>query len=372
MLELTPDRKRILVGFICFCDSAGDDGISGVWSHKDDYVKGGRLGRNHTLSDVPNHFVRDFLLEQIDEKVDEAEALDETQRQIALRALFSDLTADQLSEYREFFAKKREAEQRAYRAKYGIPEEDATPEEIRKCELRRIMLDYGFKHEREAEAVVRLYDAVEAVDTSVDLTPRVRPGVTRNYQKYGPLRRSVIFPGIQVVGRGETVLPLSMEIDRDCDQIRLMIRRFCFWEKDYHYTCYKNNGEFELEDFVTALGITRQTLAAFLKKKGPENGDKSQAYELAWEFFKRRELLGDPLDKEELMKRRFDAEGNRSVDSDDGGDDEDAEEVDMDRASGSDQRPSKRQNDEEDPAEGRNKRTKTATGSRRRSERLKR
>lgn len=361
----------MLVGFICFRDSLAEGGIGGMWSPKDDYVKGGRLGRDHTLSDVPNHFVRDYLLEQIDEKMEEAEALEETQRQSARRALFPDLTADQVSKYSELLAQKREAEQRDYRAEHGIPEEDATAEEIRRCRLKRIMRAYGFEHERQAEAIVKLYDALVSVDTSVDLTPHVRPGAARNYEKYGPLRRSILFPGTEPILRIEVELPPPVEIDRDCDQIRLMIRRFCLWEKDYPYITYRGDGEFEIDDLVKALGITRQTLTAFLKKKGPQNGDKSQAYELAWEFFKRRELLGYPLEKGEVMKSRFDTEEDSNLDSEDGGDDEATEKVDMDRASSSDQRSSKRKNDDEGPGKGRSKRTKTTTVPRR-SERLKR
>lgn len=348
-----------------------EDGNGGMWSPKNDYVSGGRLGRDHTLSDVPNHFIRDFLLEQIDEGVNEAEELDEDQRQTARRALFPDLTAKQVSEYSESLAKKREDDARAYRAKYGIPEKDATPEQIHKCELKQIMLSYGFKHERQAEAVLKQREALQAVDTNVDLTPRVRPGSVRNYAKYPPLKRSVVFPEA-LGGRigPEPDLPPFMEIDRDCDQIRLMIRRFCLLEREgvdprLAYGRY----EFEIDDFVTALGVTRETLTSFLRKKGPENGDKSQAYELAWEFFKRRELLGHSLVRGE--KSRFYHEIS-SVDSDDDDDDEVVVEVDVDRTSDSDRRPTKRRNDETAPGEDRSKRTKTSTVPRRRSERLKR
>ncbi|KAG6368709.1 hypothetical protein INS49_002922 [Diaporthe citri] len=374
-VSLTPDRKKSLIGYICFCDSVDEDGTSGIWSPKNDYVGSGRLGRNHTLSDVPNHFIRDWLLEQIDDEEDEENevaALNEDQRQPARRALFPDLTADQVSEYSKALAKKREDDLRAYRAKKGIPEDDATPEQIHKCNLKRIMLSYGFEHERQAEAVLKLHEAVTTVDTTIDLAPRVRPGAIRNYEKFPPLRRSVLFPGKSTVRlRAEAELPPPVQIDWDCDQIRLMIRRFCLWEQALPLLYYNGDGEFELDDFQTALGITRQTLTAFLKKKGPANGDKSQAYELAWEFFKRRDLLGYPLVKGEVMKSRFDKEAS-SVDSDDGGDDEATKEADVLHDNDSDRRPSKRQNEEADPGEDRSKRTKTTTMPRRRSERLKR
>lgn len=356
-----------------------EEGQGGFWSSKDDYARGGRLGpeRKHTLSDVPNHFIRDFLLEQIDEGVNEAEELDEDQRQAARRALFPDLTAEQVSEYSEALAKKREDDARAFRAKYGIPEKDATPEEIRKCEITHIMLSYGFKHERQAEAVLKQREALQAVDTSVDLTPRARPGSVRNYEKYPPLKRSVVFRGIWGGMFGpEPKLPPSMEIDRDCDQIRLMIRRFCLEEdeeeeeEEEEPVFVDRRFDFEIDDFVKALQITRETLTAFLKKKGPENGDKSKAYELAWEFFKRRELLGHSLIKSE--RPRFSEISSR--DSDDDGDDEVVVgvEVEVDHASNSDRRSSKRRNNEAAPTEDRRKRAKTTTMPRRRSERLKR
>lgn len=351
-----------------------EDGNSGLWFSDNDYVSGGRLGRDHTLPDVPNHFIRDFMLEQIDEKVNEAAALDEHQRQTARRALYPDLTSDQVSEYSEVLAKKRDEDARAYRAENGIPEEDATPEQIRKCALKRIMLCYGFEHERQAETVLKLHETVEAIDTTLDLTPRVRPGALRDYDKYGPLRRSVLFPGPERgPTRCEDALPPPVLLDRDCDQIRVMIRLFCV---EGPPLSYPGDGEFTINNLHSALGITRQTLLAFLKKKGPENGYKSQAYELAWEFFKRREMLGYPSWEGEVVQPIL-KEEDSSVDSDDGGsddggDDESTEEVEVVGASSSGIQASKRQNDEADHGEDRSKRSKITTMPRRRSERLKR
>lgn len=339
-----------------------------MWSPKNDYVSGGRLGRDHTLSDVPNHFIRDFLLEQIDEGVNEAEELDEDQRQSARRALFPDLTAGQLSEYSEALAKKREDDARAYRAENGIPEKDATPEQIHKCALKRIMLRHGFKHEKQAETVLQLHEAAEAVDTTVDLTPSVRPGAVRDYEKYGPLRRSVLWPGPE---RGpcrlENMISPPVQMDRDCDQIRLIIRRFCSGDRA---PAYPRDWEFNIDNFHSALGITRQTLTSFLKKKGPENGVKSQAYELAWEFFKRRELIGYPSwDGEVVHGKVQEMDNSEESDADD---DEATEAVDVDRASDSERRPTKRKNDETAPGEDRSKRAKSTAVPRRRSERLNR
>jgi hypothetical protein len=374
-LNLAPDRKKSLIGNICFCDAMDEDGNGGMWSSKDDHVKGGRLGRDHTLSDVPNHFVRDWMLAQIDQGVNEVAKLDEDQIEAARRAILPDLTADEVSEYSKVLAKQREDALRAERAENGIPEADATPDEIRKCRLKRIMLSYGFEREKQAEVVLNLEDALEAVDNTVDLTPRVRPGVVRNYEKYGPIRRSVLFPHFSKdeVTRIENELSPPVQIDRDCDQIRLMIRRFCHFDKDWPRLCYQYShyDDFGLDGFQRVLGISRQTLTAFLKKKGLENGDQSQAYELAWEFFKRRELLGYPLVKDEESASIRAAQENGSVGINDGSNDEPIKE--MVRTNRSDLLPSKRKNKEVDPNEGRSKKSKTTEmPNRRRSERLKR
>lgn len=297
--------------------------------------------------------------------MNEAAALDEGQRQTARSALYSDLTAEDLSEYSEALAHKKEDDLRAYRAKNGIPEEDATPEETRKCTLKRIMLCFGFENEKQAETVLKLNEAVEAVDTTVDLTSRVRPGAVHDYGKYAPLRRSVLFPGTERgPTRCEVALSPSLKMDRDCDQIRLIIRRFCL---EVRNLSYPRDGKFHINNIRSALGITRQSLTAFLNKKGPENGVKSQAYELAWEFFKRRGMLDYASWDGEVVESRF-GEENSSV----SGDDEASEEVDVVEASGADVRTSKRQNEEADPGEERGKRTRTTTMPCRRSERLKR
>lgn len=67
----------------------------------------------------------------------------------------------------------------------------------------------------------------------------------------------------------------------------------------------------------------------FLKGKGPENGDQSQAYELAWEFFKRRDLVGYPLVKDEEMASGIAIRENRKLGIDEDGNDEVIEDVDV-------------------------------------------
>lgn len=360
VLNLEPHRKKSLIGNICFLDSVDEDGSGGMWSPSRDFTSGGRLGRDHTLSDVPNHFIRDFLLEQIDQSVNEAAELSEDQRQTARRTLLPDLTADEVNNYCEALAKQREEVHRAYRAKHGIPEEDATPEHIRKCRLKRIMLRYGLEKERQAEDILKQEEVVAAIDTTVDLTPCVRPDTVRDYGKYGPLRRSVIFPS-PWPGRTriEAELAPPAYIDWECDQIRSMIRRFCFCEGEGQRSYDWEDSEFDLDEFQKALAISRQTLTAFLKKRGPENGDKSQAYELAWEFFKRRALLGYPLTKGEKKEGKAPWRETSSEDGTEGNRDEDMEEVGVLRASDSNRRPFKRRIHEPHSDEDSSKRPKS-------------
>lgn len=371
-LNLEPERKKSLIGNLCFCDSMSEDGPSGMWSPKDDFVKGGRLGRDHTLPDVPNHFIRDWMLEQIDRGENEVEHLNEDEREAARRAIVPDLTADEVKEYSRILTKRREDEERAERAAQGIPEADATPEEIRKCHLKRIMIREGLQSEKQAEVVLKLEDALKAVDTHVDLTPRVLPGVVRNYEQYGPLRQSVTEPFTGKSAR-QARLDLPVQIDRDCDQIRLMIRRFCLDGLDWPRVYYSHYDFYQLEDFRAALQITRQSLAAFLKKKGPDNGAQSQAYQLAWEFFKLRELLGCPLVKDEERASIIAAWEARKAEKDDGENDEDIEEADHIQANGSNRRSPKRKiREQEDCGKGKNKKARTAAIPSRRSERLRR
>lgn len=373
-INLPPDQKKSLIGNICFCDALDESGNGGMWNFTDDYVTGGRLGRDHTLPDVPNHYVRDWMLEQIDEGVNDIEDLDEDQRQALRRAILPDLTADEIRKYSEALSKQREDVSRAERAENGIPEPDATPEEIRKCRLKRIMIEYGYEREKQAELMLNLEEALEAVDNTVDLTPHVRPGVVRNYEKYGPLRRSVLFPHFSLT-RCESELSPPVQIDRDCDQIRLMIRRFCGFDEEWPRLCYQYShlDDFGIEGLLEVLPITQQTLTAFLKKKGPENGDHSQAYELAWEFFKRRELLGYPLLKDEELAAIDAARKERGAGSHDGGSDDSIEEVDVILPDASNPISGKRRQEEVDSSESRSKKAKTTDmPNERRSERLKR
>ncbi|KAK3698886.1 hypothetical protein LTR37_016763 [Vermiconidia calcicola] len=72
----------------------------------------------------------------------------------------------------------------------------------------------------------------------------------------------------------------GMPIDQNCDQVRRKIRR------------YLDSGAMKVGEFCTAIGVSNNSLNGFLRQSGPTKGSASDAYLGAWEFFKKRELIG--------------------------------------------------------------------------------
>lgn len=69
-------------------------------------------------------------------------------------------------------------------------------------------------------------------------------------------------------------------IDKSCNQIRGMIRRFL------------ESGQMKKGEFSNAIGVSTKSLSSFLAQNGPMKGAESLSYGNAWEFFKKRELAG--------------------------------------------------------------------------------
>ncbi|KAI1759880.1 hypothetical protein GGR53DRAFT_511948 [Hypoxylon sp. FL1150] len=81
----------------------------------------------------------------------------------------------------------------------------------------------------------------------------------------------------------EVKLDVGTTIDRTCDQIRAMIKVFTL------------QGDWTVDQIRLALGhISRAQFTAFLEKRGPREGIYTLTFELGWEFFKKRDLLGVP------------------------------------------------------------------------------
>jgi hypothetical protein len=113
-------------------------------------------------------------------------------------------------------------------------------------------------------------------------------GCNRDFEYPEPIYHSVIEPGKTRQTHEEEALSVGLKMilkmDRDCDQVRLLIQLL-----------FKNT-EWTERTFRKALGFDeRKQMNVFLSLDGPKAGAKQVFYQLAWEFFKRRELLGLPL-----------------------------------------------------------------------------
>ncbi|OTB02035.1 hypothetical protein M426DRAFT_13877 [Hypoxylon sp. CI-4A] len=244
-----------ICGQIKWSDSIARKGISGSWMGGSGFVSGGRLGRDHMLSDVPNHFVRDRLVDYIDTQLEE-----EDQKEAARNAVFSDLSPAEMEQYSVLVAQKIKEKQ---------------PKELSEL-AKQVTGGREIKNQHERAYMFDQAEALEYVDIEIDLTPK--PGfATRRF----PLGcGSVYEAGQPRLTAVEADVDIGSDIDRDCDQIRAMIVRFT------------SETEWTVDDFRRALGIQgRPKLTKFLRDDGPNKGDRV-IFELAWEFFKRRELLG--------------------------------------------------------------------------------
>lgn len=161
----------------------------------------------------------------------------------------------------------------------GLPRRNASPEETRRLELRTIMLMHDVKTEKQAEVIRLQQEAVLAIDETVDLEPLQTPVAIRKYERLKPLTCSAIWPG-RLRTHEESSMSRPTRIDRDCDQVRLMIRRFCYCEDPE--TMYDwNENKFSIDQLQTALGVQRFQMTTFLEKKGPKEGAGTNIYHLA-------------------------------------------------------------------------------------------
>ncbi|KAI1211975.1 uncharacterized protein F4807DRAFT_383591 [Annulohypoxylon truncatum] len=211
--------------------------------------------------DVPNYFVRDYLMDYINCQIEE------DKREHARKYVFSDLGTSEVLEYAALMTKKREEWDQNWKRE-GIIDDIIG----KRCVRTR----------SEAKHIWEQADVMGDINVNIDLTPR--PGFAFRTHDL-PLSGSVLRPGQKVKFPVENKFDCGTEIDQDCDQIRAMIKIL---------TC--NRGEWTLDQFRLALGhITRPQLTSFLEKRGPKKGVYSLSYQLGWNFFKLREMLGCPL-----------------------------------------------------------------------------
>ncbi|KAI0849451.1 hypothetical protein F5Y00DRAFT_235715 [Daldinia vernicosa] len=213
------------------------------------------------LADVPNQYVRDRLMDYI------VTQLEDDQKERAKKAVFSDLNATELEQYSALIEKKAEENK------------PKTREEM----IARIVGKRPLTTDSEKERVVNQAYALDQVDMDDDLTPQ--PGFSiRNYERLEPLSHSVFRPGLRELTPEESVLNTGVDIDKDCDQIRTMI------------ACFVDGKGWTADQFRWTLGnVSRQQLTTFLLERGPKQGANKPIFQHAWEFFKKREMLGLPL-----------------------------------------------------------------------------
>ncbi|KAI1488587.1 hypothetical protein F5X96DRAFT_69656 [Biscogniauxia mediterranea] len=273
--DMEADVAVAIRGQITWWDSADDKGKTGWMRGGVGTVSGGRLNRDHMLGDVPNHYVRDRLMDYINSQ------LEESKRKAACAAVFPDLGPSELEQYSALIAKKREAD-----------------------ELEVINANKPL--DRASKDRMRQTRAMESIDHNIDLTPR--PGFHfRDYSRpyAGKIRRSVIRPGVAYAGAAQEAIDVGTDIDLDCDQVRALIKRFT------------RAGEWYVDEFRCALGaVTRPTMIAFLEMRGPEAGKQSIVYQLAWEFFRTRERLGLPLEWPDGLSEGSGSSGESGEDDD--------------------------------------------------------
>lgn len=75
-------------------------------------------------------------------------------------------------------------------------------------------------------------------------------------------------------------IDVSNEKMENCDQVRRKINRFL------------DSGEMTKTAFAREIGVSPKSLSGFLGVHGPMNGAKYNAYGFAWEYFKKREIVG--------------------------------------------------------------------------------
>ena len=280
---------------------AMSDGAFGSFMSFGDGVSGGRLGRPHTLEDVPVCYVRDKLMDWI------AECLEgpEERKQAAREAICPDLTDAEIEEYARLIAEDR---------KKLNEEAERPPTPLTREERARRILDHGrvVNTIDQAMKIVLMNEAVAEIDETIDWqTPKPMTGIPRRWKK---VEGSVVTPHWAPLACEYDIIP-DADVDRDCDQVRAMIKTFL------------SSWDWSAEAFRLALGanLSRDKFIAFLKKRGTDAAQlRSAVYLRSWEFFNRRQKLALPIvdvdfrdDLKTLEKRRRDeslSEPQRALD----------------------------------------------------------
>ena len=80
----------------------------------------------------------------------------------------------------------------------------------------------------------------------------------------------------------------GMPMDWNANQVRTRIRS------------YVNSGEMKVGEFQSKLGVSSKGYNDFMKQSGPMKGTGSDTYYAAFEFFKKRELVGVKMPRKKV------------------------------------------------------------------------
>ncbi|KAH9886586.1 hypothetical protein F4778DRAFT_473277 [Xylariomycetidae sp. FL2044] len=313
--DLNERQAKSVPGFITWWDSMDSKGHSGSITFGDFKVGSGRLGRPHTLEDVPNHYVRDRVLDYINDNVPEEK------RDAVRKSVFPDLSEDELRQYSAAIAElsdyvmehgkkkkdakgKNDGKNKTPSAEASTPDQatssssgptttvaappaQAQSEDAQVYPFARVLGNRKLKARGEGANVAEQAAIMTATPVAgVDLERR--PIMRRRKSWLEGIFHSVIQPGRKLPLPEEESIDVGNDIDMDCDQVRAMIKIFTL----------ENDEAWTLDQFRLALGgISRPQMTEFLAGSGPEGGVNTQAFEMSWAFFKKRELLGLPLRK---------------------------------------------------------------------------
>ncbi|KAH8658287.1 hypothetical protein BX600DRAFT_64547 [Xylariales sp. PMI_506] len=309
----------------------------------DGYVSSSPPVCYHTIEDVPNNQVRDNIMDYINRIL----VCDEIVKDSIRQGVFDSLSAKEITAYsskiqQASYDKVKMKEAAAREIIFTDPDEEPPvipPRSRRRKTVNAAapgVVSTSIKPEEESE--LKLETVLAAIDETISLTPLApRPDIqegyaVRDFNNPGPILGSVIQPGLDPRQQSDRERALNHVmrahdnrlIDRDCDQIRAMVKLFCITCSHYeniNSNSNNNNGSssvtgtpvaqrhhrrrssaantnveapWTLDQFLAVCSLTLPKLIAFLKQRGPMEGITTDAYALCWEFFRRREKLGLP------------------------------------------------------------------------------
>lgn len=198
-----------------------------------------------------------------------AEIPSRNHRRAVERVVFDDLTDDELS---QFDGCLLDIHDKLYGEEMPVPKTPKAPK-IPKAAKPRV------DHDSEIE------EALLKIDCDVDLTEYSHALAERNYNQLEPFRTTSCLNPLRNPTPEEVELRYSFSaIKHDCDQVRAMIARFLRYG---NWRAFMLRSTFDNMDNKKSL--------TFLNHRGPKAGIRTNAFHLAWEFFKMRELFGVPL-----------------------------------------------------------------------------